>query len=235
MVKRQIIQRFHRNMLDLAEKYKAGYISQFEAIRAAQLEAVKSQLEIAAARNLDGRAAAALAELALRPARVNVSRETDEINDAVNSYLSAGKFSTRQSRGAEIQQALRTSQNEQRLQFRVFRKIDNLIKTEWDDVGLNLGLDDVVQYNQAQLETLGSWRSFAEANGTLNARADAKKWIYYGPENSRNRDFCAEHVGKIYTEEEINALDRQDWQGKSGSIWTDCGGWNCVHALVPWE
>ena len=59
-------------------------------------------------------------------------------------------------------------------------------------------------------------------------------YIYYGTIIRDSRDFCVEHVNKIFTEEEARELWQQDWQGKSGSDpFLDRGGYNCRHHWQP--
>ena len=59
-------------------------------------------------------------------------------------------------------------------------------------------------------------------------------YIYYGTIIRDSRDFCVEHVNKIFTEEEARELWQRDWQGKSGSDpFLDRGGYNCRHHWQP--
>ena len=59
-------------------------------------------------------------------------------------------------------------------------------------------------------------------------------YVYYGTIIRDSRDFCVEHVNKVFTEEEARALWQQDWQGKSGSDpFLDRGGYNCRHHWQP--
>ena len=59
-------------------------------------------------------------------------------------------------------------------------------------------------------------------------------YIYYGTIIRDSRDFCVEHVNKVFTEEEARELWQQDWQGKSGSDpFLDRGGYNCRHHWQP--
>jgi hypothetical protein len=60
------------------------------------------------------------------------------------------------------------------------------------------------------------------------------KYIYYGSIIRDSRDFCVEHVNKVFTEEEARALWQREWQGKSGSDpFLDRGGYNCRHHWQP--
>ena len=59
-------------------------------------------------------------------------------------------------------------------------------------------------------------------------------YVYYGTIIRDSRDFCVEHVNKVFTEEEARALWQQEWQGKSGSDpFLDRGGYNCRHHWQP--
>ena len=59
-------------------------------------------------------------------------------------------------------------------------------------------------------------------------------FIFYGSIIRDSRDFCVEHVNKIFTEEEARDLWASDWQGKSGSDpFLDRGGYNCRHHWQP--
>ena len=59
-------------------------------------------------------------------------------------------------------------------------------------------------------------------------------FIYYGSIIRDSRDFCVEHVNKIFTEEEARELWQSEWQGKSGSDpFLDRGGYNCRHHWQP--
>ena len=59
-------------------------------------------------------------------------------------------------------------------------------------------------------------------------------YVYYGTIIRDSRDFCVEHVNKVFTEEEARQLWQQEWQGKSGSDpFLDRGGYNCRHHWQP--
>lgn len=53
--------------------------------------------------------------------------------------------------------------------------------------------------------------------------------LYVGPKDSKNRPFCAERVGNVYTMEE--ALSWDNGQGLPAVIY--CGGYGCRHFLQP--
>ncbi len=50
-------------------------------------------------------------------------------------------------------------------------------------------------------------------------------FVFMGPVDAKTRDFCLEHVGKVYTHEEIDDLDN----GQLDNVFLTGGGWNCRH------
>jgi hypothetical protein len=67
---------------------------------------------------------------------------------------------------------------------------------------------------------------------------DVQKWEYAGPADEKNRDFCAERVGGIFTNAEIESWAKEDWEGKipgtsMETIFTNAGGFNCRHTFFP--
>lgn len=62
-----------------------------------------------------------------------------------------------------------------------------------------------------------------------------KKWRYTGSTIVDSRDWCVEHAGKEYTEEEIRELwANNSWQGKAaGDPFIVRGGYNCRHRWRP--
>ena len=60
-------------------------------------------------------------------------------------------------------------------------------------------------------------------------QAGAKRFLYAGPEDSRNRPFCAERVNKSFSIAEIDGWDNQ--QGIPANVYL--GGYGCRHWLVP--
>ena len=64
--------------------------------------------------------------------------------------------------------------------------------------------------------------------------AGIKKFKYAGSLIKDSRKWCVDHVGKIYTLEEIENWESQKWQGKkSGDSFVVRGGWNCRHRWLP--
>ena len=65
--------------------------------------------------------------------------------------------------------------------------------------------------------------------------AGAEKWKYYGSVIRDSRDWCKEHAGKTYTEEEIREMwANNSWGGKApGDPFIVRGGYNCRHHFRP--
>jgi len=55
-----------------------------------------------------------------------------------------------------------------------------------------------------------------------------KRYIYAGVRDSKNRDVCANYVGKIKTEEQWKSISNH----QNGSMWDNRGGWNCRHYFL---
>ncbi len=60
-------------------------------------------------------------------------------------------------------------------------------------------------------------------------QAGVEKYQYDGVLSPTSRDFCVRHFRKIYTYEEIMAMDN----GQGLPVWTSCGGYNCQHFWTP--
>lgn len=76
--------------------------------------------------------------------------------------------------------------------------------------------------------------SLMQFDATVNTKialdAGAEKFKYYGPNDDVTREFCARHVGKVYTKEEIEKEWSGSWAGKiSGDPFVVRGGYNCRH------
>lgn len=73
----------------------------------------------------------------------------------------------------------------------------------------------------------------AAERATSLAQAESvgiRHWLFDGPQDGRTRDFCAEHVGKSHTSEQLAALEN-DVGPQPASVYG--GGWNCRHRWVP--
>jgi hypothetical protein len=51
------------------------------------------------------------------------------------------------------------------------------------------------------------------------------RFAYFGPVDQKTREFCLDHVGKVYTRAEIDRLDN----GQLSNVFLTAGGWNCRH------
>jgi hypothetical protein len=57
---------------------------------------------------------------------------------------------------------------------------------------------------------------------------DTQLYLFAGPSDKKTRPFCRDHVGKVYTRAELDALDN----GQTGSTFLTMGGYNCRHHPV---
>lgn len=65
-------------------------------------------------------------------------------------------------------------------------------------------------------------------------RRQITRYQYTGGTDERSRDFCVEHDGNIYDEDEIYDIWMDDWAGKEpGDPFVVRGGYNCRHFWVP--
>lgn len=58
---------------------------------------------------------------------------------------------------------------------------------------------------------------------------DGQVYLYAGPADALVRPFCRQHLGKVYTRAEIDALDN----GQLGNVFLTAGGYNCRHLWMP--
>jgi hypothetical protein len=92
-------------------------------------------------------------------------------------------------------------------------------------------------FAQAQTALATGQMALSRVVVTTQAEAAAKKvgvtmrYRYTGPRGSILRPFCSEHLGKIYTLEELDQLDNGPGQPKPVSSFL--GGYNCRHRLAP--
>ena len=68
-------------------------------------------------------------------------------------------------------------------------------------------------------------------------QAGLKRFKYSGTLVANSRDFCVQHVGRTYTEEEIRRIwSSQSWSGKrAGDPFVVRGGERCRHFFIPVE
>ena len=59
----------------------------------------------------------------------------------------------------------------------------------------------------------------------------AQAFLYSGPVDDRTRDWCLERVGKVFTREEIDAMDN----GQLPNAFLTGGGYNCRHVFMAVE
>ena len=90
----------------------------------------------------------------------------------------------------------------------------------------------------AQSDQLEVQRLVNIANAGGAAAEDAIKQLHsiYAADKLGNnmRDWCRQHSGKVYTEEQIRELWTQDWSGKAaGDPFIVRGGYNCRHHWRP--
>jgi hypothetical protein len=58
-------------------------------------------------------------------------------------------------------------------------------------------------------------------------------FLYSGDVISSSRPFCIQHAGYVFSREEIESWDEEDWVGKAGPAMIYRGGYNCRHHWVP--
>lgn len=92
-------------------------------------------------------------------------------------------------------------------------------------------LGDVFDDREPQIRTLydTAISIFGRQVEALQAGDDPETpFLYLGPADDKTRDFCLEHVGKVYTRDEIDALDN----GQLDNVFLTGGGYNCRHAWI---
>ena len=75
-----------------------------------------------------------------------------------------------------------------------------------------------------------AFTSIAQFNNglTFQTAAITGTFLYSGPIAASSRLFCREHVGKVFTLEQIGQMDN----GQGLPVLTSCGGYNCRHEWV---
>ncbi len=75
----------------------------------------------------------------------------------------------------------------------------------------------------------------AAINTSMGRDAGIDTWKYYGDLINDSRQFCRDHVGKVYTTAEIDEIWQGSWAGKSSSDGLIArGGYNCRHHFRPY-
>lgn len=89
-------------------------------------------------------------------------------------------------------------------------------------------LGEVLDYHEPQIRTLydTSVSIFGRQVEALQAGDDPEaRFLYTGPDDEKTRDFCAERVNKVFTREEVDAMDN----GQLDNVFLTGGGYNCRH------
>lgn len=95
-----------------------------------------------------------------------------------------------------------------------------------DDILADLAavLDDTAPHVQTLYDTAVS--IFGRQVEAIHAGdAPETRFAYFGPIDEKVRPFCLQHVGKVYTRVEIDALDN----GQIDNVFLTGGGYNCRH------
>lgn len=93
------------------------------------------------------------------------------------------------------------------------------------------GLADVIDKTEPQIRTLydTSISVFGRQVEALQAGDDPETpFAFMGPADAKNRPFCREHVGRVYTRKDIDALDN----GQIPNVFLTGGGYNCRHTWM---
>ena len=84
------------------------------------------------------------------------------------------------------------------------------------------------QYLNTVYDTVS--KSLSRSQTFLDAeKAEIQRFKYAGRTGGNIRKFCADHVGKIYTLQEMQELDN----GQGLPVQFFCGGYNCTHRWLP--
>jgi len=92
-------------------------------------------------------------------------------------------------------------------------------------------LVDILDATEPQIRTLydTSLSIYTRQVEALQASEDeGARFAFMGPVDGKTRPFCLEHVGKVYTREEIDALDN----GQLDNVFLTGGGYNCRHTWM---
>lgn len=82
--------------------------------------------------------------------------------------------------------------------------------------------------NQATQIVRDSTIQFSRAVNYESSKKDGFKYYeYFGPKDSITRPFCSPLLGRVFSEEEIDAMD--NGQTGVGTVMIACGGFNCRH------
>jgi hypothetical protein len=93
---------------------------------------------------------------------------------------------------------------------------------------LVLDISDRLEISQRQARTIydTAVSTYARQIEQLNADGtDDELFVYVGPFDQKNRDFCEQRVGKVFTRAEIDAMDNEQLP----DVFISGGGYNCRH------
>ena len=88
-----------------------------------------------------------------------------------------------------------------------------------------------LEYGESQIQTLydTTVSIYGREVEAIQAGNDPDtRFLYSGPVDKKTRDFCMDHVGKVYTRAEIDALDN----GQLDNVFLTGGGYNCRHVWM---
>lgn len=98
-----------------------------------------------------------------------------------------------------------------------------------DQILADLGL--VLDKREPQIRTLYDTSISIygrQVESLLGDIEDEPVYAYMGPADQKTRDFCLEHVGKVYTREQIDQLNN----GQLNDVFLTGGGYNCRHSWM---
>lgn len=192
-------------VVNTVRREAVALLSRYEvvSVNAAQQALVRQAVE--ASSGIDWTAAArARLDGAIGPVMADAARAFGDGAEAVTRAVIVGTTGARNTSTVikQAQDALRTT----------FSRAATAV----DTAGMGLArLTVTISQQQASQET---------------GRGDAL-FLYTGPRGSILRPFCAEHLGKVFTLAELDALDNGPGQPKPVSVYL--GGYNCRHRLAP--
>jgi len=99
------------------------------------------------------------------------------------------------------------------------------------------GLVDVRGRSLASYAKVYAQDGLMESYRTLNMKkaedAGITNFVWAGSVKANSRPMCAHNAGRVFTQQQLEELDLYSWKGKSGSVFTSCGGYHCRHTLSP--
>jgi hypothetical protein len=171
-------------------------------------------------------------------AEVATSEPLDVITDRVLAGRRLAQLSAELSRGAELRIA-----GLKALQFTdLLDEGDELARALWkatvrgvfnarDTDVILTDLAEVLDHRESQIRTLydTSVSIYGRQVEALQAGDDPETpFLYAGPDDDVTRPFCKQHVGKVYTRAQIDAMDN----GQLDNVFLTGGGYNCRHVFM---